>query len=470
MLLLTIVASFQAGFAQQQTVDLPYIRISTDDISTNGIKTGRKGGGVVTLYTVGGYLKIYMTDTSGKTSYWVNSRPFHQEVDREANQSATSAYGSLYLDPGRQLTIDINETKSGAFLAKYIVKRPRLIPEVAFYHQDRDSVNAFYNLRQRNDRVEKLSMAPGTLDLKAIQTPETKGMEVQYFLVNDRTKEQQSATSTTGFATLDLEPNAVYRLSAYYTDQNESMVYAYLFVKPYWYKSTVAYINYALVIIGLIFFAVVRSFKLRIRSSQKENKQLEQSAIRLRSQLNPHFTFNALSSVQGLMNTGRIEEANTYLEEFGSLLRKTLVKSNEVFNSLDQELEMMRAYIRLEALRFNFKWEIQVSGDIDRSGIEIPTLILQPLIENAIKHGLSSLGDEGQLLVSCVGTDEKDTFAILIKDNGTWIERETGYGLSLTADLIKAVNELKTDGRISLQVLKTTGTTVILTFHNWMNN
>src|SRR5690606_30741839 len=110
----------------------------------------------------------------------------------------------------------------------------------------------------------------------------------------------------------------------------------------------------ALLILVLLLFN--KRLRKNLSKSKKEKSKLEESAIKLQSLLTPHFTFNALSSIQGLMNSGNIDDANKYLVEFSSLLRKSLSKSQLVFHSLNQELEMMEIYIRLEALRFNFNW------------------------------------------------------------------------------------------------------------------
>ena len=217
--------------------------------------------------------------------------------------------------------------------------------------------------------------------------------------------------------------------------------------------------------------AVTYNFKRKIKISKRAQQNLEQAAIRLQSLLNPHFTFNALSTIQGLMNTNRIEEANHYLEEFSSLLRKTLSKSHHIYNNLDQELEMMRMYLNLEALRFNFVWEIIIDEDINPVDIEIPTLLLQPIVENAIKHGLSRLGEEGKLLISCSKEKLNGNFSISIKDNGNWIEKIAGkgYGLSLTEQRISTINQLKAEQTIELTYNKQSGTTAILNFKNWIN-
>ena len=125
--------------------------------------------------------------------------------------------------------------------------------------------------------------------------------------------------------------------------------------------------------------------------------QIEQKVIR--AQLNPHFTFNALSSIQSLMNQNKIEEANYYFTEFGSLLRTSLHNNEKEMLPLQIELQTLEQYITLEQLRFGFAYKIDVAKNINTSTIEVPLLLLQPLVENAIKHGISNLQNDGQISV-----------------------------------------------------------------------
>jgi LytS/YehU family sensor histidine kinase len=148
-----------------------------------------------------------------------------------------------------------------------------------------------------------------------------------------------------------------------------------------------------------------------------------------------------------------------------------LAKSQQVYTTLDQELDIIRLYIKLEAFRFNFFWEIDISPDLNPATIEIPTLLLQPLIENAIKHGLSKLAEQGKLQVSCKTGLKSDTFVISIQDNGTWINKTgPGYGLALTNERIATINKMKKGQSITLEFKKDTGTNAMLTFHNWIEN
>ncbi|RKR80534.1 histidine kinase [Mucilaginibacter gracilis] len=210
--------------------------------------------------------------------------------------------------------------------------------------------------------------------------------------------------------------------------------------------------------------------KRRIRASKEKQTEIEQSLRRVQAQLNPHFTFNALSSIQGLINTNQINDANYYLHEFSALLRQTLNRSQYIFNTLDKEIEMMNTYIGLEQLRFSFLSDIQISKTLNLRDIEIPTLILQPLIENAIKHGVSVLGDKGQLQISYKEGQQPGALVIIIRDNGNSFDDGAayGYGLKLTLERIAAINKLKREKAISLEFNKYAGTAISLIFNNWI--
>ena len=132
---------------------------------------------------------------------------------------------------------------------------------------------------------------------------------------------------------------------------------------------------------------------------------------------------------------------------------------------------MMEIYIRLEALRFNFDWHISVDESLNTSEIEIPTLLLQPLIENAIRHGLSRLSEFRNLTITCGYGTRKNSLVIEVKDNGEGLDPNTelGYGLSLTHKRIEAINQLSSLGEIKLDFESQSGTRATLTFINWLN-
>ncbi|WP_165501780.1 sensor histidine kinase [Pedobacter frigiditerrae] len=153
-------------------------------------------------------------------------------------------------------------------------------------------------------------------------------------------------------------------------------------------------------------------------------KGLEIKAIR--SQMNPHFMFNALNSIQSLINNDRYKEANVYLEKFALLMRRVLNNSEKNFVTLSDELDAIKLYCELEQLRFNFKFDIEVSPEVNTQLMEIPGMIIQPLVENSILHGLAQKGDEGRLTIH-ISCDQR-YLKIVIKDNGTGLKENIGHG------------------------------------------
>jgi tetratricopeptide (TPR) repeat protein len=146
------------------------------------------------------------------------------------------------------------------------------------------------------------------------------------------------------------------------------------------------------------------------------NRQLEMRL--LRTQLNPHFIFNALSSIQHLITGNEKSSALNYMGKFSRLLRQVLDNSAETTVTLSEEIKLLKAYIELEALRFNhdFSYEISLSEDIDPESIELPVLLVQPLIENSIIHGLLPSKKEKKLMVFF--KLENENLVCEIQDNG----------------------------------------------------
>lgn len=163
-----------------------------------------------------------------------------------------------------------------------------------------------------------------------------------------------------------------------------------------------------------------------LEKSRQENRiiklhfsSLQQKA--LRAQMNPHFLFNALNGIQGIILTGKHKEAVTYLAQFSKLMRKTLYYSETESLSLKEEMTFLRQYLDLNNhLRFegHLRYDIQIHPDIDPEEVAIPAMILQPLVENAIEHGLRP--NQGGLLQFRVFPDAVDLDLIVceIEDDG----------------------------------------------------
>ena len=194
----------------------------------------------------------------------------------------------------------------------------------------------------------------------------------------------------------------------------------------------------------------------------------------IRSQLNPHFIFNALASIQGLMNKGELVKANQYFSEFSKLLRDSLSENDREFSPLRKELELIGIYVRLEQLRSVFTYTVVVGDGLDTNEIEIPYLLIQPVVENAIKHGLAHLAGSGVLNLNI--RREGNDLLIVIEDNGDGFDPLSagsgGHGLRLTRDRVRLVNLRNRDQSIEMRIEShgvQSGTRVFLTFKNWLS-
>lgn len=270
----------------------------------------------------------------------------------------------------------------------------------------------------------------------------------------------------------DLSPGA-YNLQMRYSIQRQNVSSYKFSIQPAWYQTAIFKIIAAILILSLIGFIILL---IRARKQQQKlfkeqlQKQKNEAVLKsIRSQLNPHFIFNALNSIQGLINKNEIEEANQYLSEFSTLLRDTLEGNDQGFISLSKENEILERYLKLEQLRFGFQFSIQVDKAINPYEVEMPTLLLQPAIENAVKHGVSSLYEQGKLDV--VYKKSGHDMLSFISDNGHGFikNKDAGYGLKLTRERILLLNNLLQNTSIDLQINETSkGTIVQFTFKNWL--
>ena len=175
-------------------------------------------------------------------------------------------------------------------------------------------------------------------------------------------------------------------------------------------------------VVELLLFGLGLNYKMRKDSEEKI--QLKQTAYdnqisALRAQMNPHFIFNSLSSIQHLITTGNKESAIKYLSKFSLLMRNLLESSIEAKIVLSEEISLLKKYLQLEALRFNnsFQFKISVADNLDAEAIEVPALLVQPFVENAILHGLLNKPGDDKLLE--VRFKKQDEFVICeIEDNG----------------------------------------------------
>ncbi|MEO9572198.1 MAG: histidine kinase [Polaribacter sp.] len=169
---------------------------------------------------------------------------------------------------------------------------------------------------------------------------------------------------------------------------------------------------------GFLLMCLLAYFMFRNIQQQKLANNL--LALKsMRSQMNPHFIFNALNSVNSFIAVNDERNANRYLSEFSVLMRAVLENSDEDFIPLTKEIELLELYVKLEHNRFKEKFDYNISVDenINLEQFSIPPMLLQPYIENAIWHGLRYRKEKGNLEIS-ISKKDNETVLISIKDNG----------------------------------------------------
>lgn len=210
----------------------------------------------------------------------------------------------------------------------------------------------------------------------------------------------------------------------------------------------------------LIILTVLLSFKYRLKRRMKKQEQekrlreLELTAIR--SQMNPHFLFNSLNSVQNLIGQNRSAEAHLYLSDFAGIIRKVMRNSEKEEISLAEELELVDQYLRVEKLRFDFEYAIQVEEQVDAPHLMIPPLLIQPFAENALIHGLQHKRADRQLQINVSKGGHQ--IKIMIEDNGIGREaaekQETavnGKSIKMNTERLKILEE-KYGGGYSVRI------------------
>jgi hypothetical protein len=173
------------------------------------------------------------------------------------------------------------------------------------------------------------------------------------------------------------------------------------------------------VLIALAFVLLVAAYLMYRNNKQQKFANNLLALKSLRSQMNPHFIFNALNSVNSFIATNDERAANRYLSEFSGLMRSVLENSEEDFIPLSKEIELLQKYTKLEHFRFQdkFDYDIVVDDAIPTDQFKIPPMLLQPYVENAVWHGLRYKEDKGNLLVHFQLKDEH-TVVTVIEDDG----------------------------------------------------
>lgn len=211
--------------------------------------------------------------------------------------------------------------------------------------------------------------------------------------------------------------------------------------------------------IGLLLLIVMGIANVRTRKKRSEadlnRRVIAAEMTALRSQMTPHFIFNSLHSIQNFMLNHQLDDANQYLLKFSKLIRMVLENSRHQEISLKEELEALELYMQLERLRmtYPFTYEIILDDQLNPDDTMIPPLILQPIIENAIWHGLQYKDSPGTIIIKAA--KQHSQLVITVEDNGVGYKtkakgiqeghffKKVSLGMKITEERLRILNEMR---------------------------
>lgn len=278
-------------------------------------------------------------------------------------------------------------------------------------------------------------------------------------------------TNSTGEIILGNMDHGLYRIEIYALSANNirsnTVSYTFTVDTPFW-MTWWFFLLEVIAVCGLVYLLV------RWRTTEVKKKEVEKTAVNkmiaehqmsaLRAQMNPHFLFNAISSIQRYILKKDQQEAYDYLAKFSKLIRIVLDNSEQKVLMLGQELDMIRLYVEMEQMRFNSSFDFRISKEahINEYETPIPAIILQPYVENAIWHGLMNLEKDKKGVLTLSVSTVKDLLKIVIEDNGVGRDKTRGYkkndahkplGMRVTQERLNVINKIQEYGTARVEIV-----------------
>ncbi|GAB5550961.1 MAG: hypothetical protein Sapg2KO_05520 [Saprospiraceae bacterium] len=243
----------------------------------------------------------------------------------------------------------------------------------------------------------------------------------------------------------DLKPGDYEFIAKPYEDAPERLWLKYPFTieKPWWQKQRNQLLIGFLISLVLIAAAIliVLAIQKRKEKELRWKQQITDAELKaIRAQLNPHFLFNALNSIQNLVTQQKNEQANSYITKLSRLLRQVLSSSERQFQELKEERQLIQLYLELEQLRYPFTFQINIDDNVDQHTL-VPVMLLQPYVENAVKHGVAGNPD-GKITLKISTNSEQLLIEITDNGPGLSIPKSNSAGLALGHNRIHHLNNL----------------------------
>jgi ligand-binding sensor domain-containing protein len=423
--------------------------------------------------------KKSLNDYADSKSLFMNLRYFGKE-DGMKNSECNGGfqYAGIKMADGKIMFPTVNGV---ALINPKIISENNYIPKVIIQSVVADDVfqNIYDSIFTINNDTRKIE-----INFTAPFFGDSKNLLFEYKLEGyDLEWHQPDYNRTVSYSNLP-PGDYVFKIGVYgYVDtQNISI----RILSPFW-KTGKFYILLA-VFCTLLFFIIVYFRTKKIRKKEALNTQINKqyAALELKAlqgQMNPHFMFNCLNSIKYFITTDNKTSANKYLGKFSKLIRLFLEHANSNTIPLSEEVHILSLYVEMEQLRLDNSFEFQLNIDpkINLKDTEIPAMLLQPFVENAIHHGLRNHIKKGILTLSIIF--ENDLLKITIDDNGVGRKKSaelkqlsakehTSMGTKLAQERIETLNYIK-NTYITLEIIdkvnsqvESEGTRIIITIPN----
>ncbi len=277
-------------------------------------------------------------------------------------------------------------------------------------------------LQYQNEARDNITISFASLDFV-----NQEHLSYSYRLLPLQKKWTKTETKILNFSNLDPKQ---YTLEVKVTDQhnNQTIKKLYLNVVPEWWQTTVAKVAFGILSL-LLFLGLLKIIKTQITKKEEAKAQQDKRIAglelqALRSQMNPHFVHNSLNAIQYFIQRNEVELSENYLSKFSQLIRLFFEYSRRQNITIKEELELLKNYLEIEKLRFEEKlnYTISVCEAFDVEEQLIPSMLLQPIVENAVNHGIFHKKENGTIYVTFKYINE-NTFEITIEDNGIGINK-----------------------------------------------
>lgn len=412
--------------------ELLKVSITSFMTTKKGLLVGTGGRGV---YIYNNNQVIHLTHTDGlniqrirqkDNDLWLATQNGVQILSLDLNNLQASKITNAFYDSDGLLQNNTNDiylqdsllyVASDIGLARINLKNPVYKKKPQLYFKTFQDTISF-----KNEERDNISISFSTLNFV-----NQDYLKYEYRLLPTQKDWIETKTTTLNFN--NLSPKK-YTLQVKVRDQhhNESIEKIQVFVKPVWWETNIAKIG---MVLGLLFLFILIDRKVRKRIRVKEEMKVEQNSRlvqlelqSLRSQMNPHFVHNSLNAIQYYIQRNEVELSEEYLVKFSKLIRLFFEYSRRQNISIKEEVSLLKNYLQIEQLRFEekLKFDINIDQNIDTEEQEIPSMLLQPIVENAVNHGLFHKKGNGRIYIHFKNI-HPNTIQVIIEDDGIGFNR-----------------------------------------------